>query len=769
MKGYWYYAAITTGAAILFVITRAEWLPLLIILWLIWLKTRKGLPTLPFIISIISFCFFIFYIPEVEEGVEKEDFQHQSSPLTGSINGSVVITEDYMQFQLDGSQSESNVNFLVMYFFDQSPRSQALFVKNNELLHGATCTIYTSHESIEKPPSSTNPAQFNYQQFLLQKDIHYQIIMEDVDQLHCTNPKPLSHIYLLRHQLIDYVKGRWSDETVTWLTSIVFGDDSMMDEPTEELFQRWSLSHIIAISGSNITLIITIVFLLLVKGNIVTKERAQTLLILFLPFYGILAGGEPSVWRAVWMITILLIVQKFKKKFLYIDIFSFVFMSLILFDPYVIYELGFQFSFAVTFGILLSAKWITHSTSTLWNIVQISFVSQMAILPLQLHYFYIFQPLSILLNVIIIPYFTFLVIPFMYIATLFSFFPKHLLLILDNSFQWIHSIVVAFLVWVDTYLSFPLLMSGLSIAAVFAYYIFFFRFMYELELKRMKMAFLSGVLFCLPVIIGALKPYVSDEGIVTMFDIGQGDAILIETPYRQDTILLDAGSTFDFESMEANRGVYKQILRPYFYSRGITHLDAIILTHEDLDHIGSLEYILEEVTVDTILVSSFFDDQIINDIQSLFPKQIIKRIEAGQIIKADFTNFYVLSPTSDHQTVNDNSLVMYADLGGKWLFTGDIGSGVEKSLLNNHPEMNIDILKIAHHGSDTSSDSEFIEKIDPDFGLISVGRNNRYGHPAVEVIETMESKSIDILRTDMHGAIQYFFSNNQGTFLIHLP
>ncbi|WP_217833426.1 ComEC/Rec2 family competence protein, partial [Picosynechococcus sp. PCC 7002] len=92
---------------------------------------------------------------------------------------------------------------------------------------------------------------------------------------------------------------RWSDETVTWLTSIVFGDDSMMDEPTEELFQRWSLSHIIAISGSNITLIITIVFLLLVKGNIVTKERAQTLLILFLPFYGILAGGEPSVWRAV--------------------------------------------------------------------------------------------------------------------------------------------------------------------------------------------------------------------------------------------------------------------------------------------------------------------------------------------------------------------------------------------------------------------------------------------------------------------------------------
>ncbi|MBT2598267.1 MULTISPECIES: DNA internalization-related competence protein ComEC/Rec2 [Oceanobacillus] len=768
MKGYWYYAAITTGAAILYVSSKAEWLPLLIILWLIWLKARKGFPLLPFIISIISFCFFTFYIPEIEE-VAEEKFEHLSSHVTGSIDGSAVITDEYMQFQLEGSHSISNTNFLVMYFFDQPAQSQASFVKNGDFLHGASCVIQTSHESIEKPSSSTNPAQFNYQQFLLQKDIHYQIIIENLNQIHCTDPQPLSHIYLLRHQLIDYMHGRWSDNTVMWLTSIVFGDDSMMDEPTEELFQRWSLSHIIAISGSNITLIIAIVLLLLVKGNIVTKERAQLLLILFLPLYGILAGGEPSVWRAVWMITILLVIQKFKKKFLYIDIFSFVFLSLIIFDPYVIYEVGFQFSFAVTFAILLSAKWVSYSTSTLWNIVQISFVSQMAILPLQLHYFYIFQPLSILLNVIIIPYFTLFVIPLMYIATLLSFLPKQVLFILDNSFQWIHSVVVNFLVWVDTYLSFPLFMNGLSITAVIVYYIFFFRFMYELEIKRMKVAFLSGVLFCLPIIFGALKPYLSEEGIVTMFDIGQGDAILIETPYRQDTLLVDAGSTFDFESMEASRSVYKQILRPYFYSRGITHLDAIILTHEDLDHIGSLEYILEEVTVDTIMVSSFFDDQLIKNIQASFPNQIIKRIEAVQTIRGNFTNFHVLSPTSDHQSLNDNSLVLYADLGAKWLFTGDIGSDVEKTLIKNHPEMNIDILKVAHHGSNTSSDSVYIEEIDPDFGLISVGRNNRYGHPSVEVIETLESKGIDILRTDLHGAIQYYFSNNQGTFLIHSP
>ncbi|OEH55589.1 late competence protein [Oceanobacillus sp. E9] len=768
MKGYWYYAAITTGAAILYVSSKAEWLPLLIILWLIWLKARKGFPLLPFIISIISFCFFTFYIPEIEE-VAEEKFEHLSSHVTGSIDGSAVITDEYMQFQLEGSHSISNTNFLVMYFFDQPAQSQASFVKNGDFLHGASCVIQTSHESIEKPSSSTNPAQFNYQQFLLQKDIHYQIIIENLNQIHCTDPQPLSHIYLLRHQLIDYMHGRWSDNTVMWLTSIVFGDDSMMDEPTEELFQRWILSHIIAISGSNITLIIAIVLLLLVKGNIVTKERAQLLLILFLPLYGILAGGEPSVWRAVWMITILLVIQKFKKKFLYIDIFSFVFLSLIIFDPYVIYEVGFQFSFAVTFAILLSAKWVSYSTSTLWNIVQISFVSQMAILPLQLHYFYIFQPLSILLNVIIIPYFTLFVIPLMYIATLLSFLPKQVLFILDNSFQWIHSVVVNFLVWVDTYLSFPLFMNGLSITAVIVYYIFFFRFMYELEIKRMKVAFLSGVLFCLPIIFGALKPYLSEEGIVTMFDIGQGDAILIETPYRQDTLLVDAGSTFDFESMEASRSVYKQILRPYFYSRGITHLDAIILTHEDLDHIGSLEYILEEVTVDTIMVSSFFDDQLIKNIQASFPNQIIKRIEAVQTIRGNFTNFHVLSPTSDHQSLNDNSLVLYADLGAKWLFTGDIGSDVEKTLIKNHPEMNIDILKVAHHGSNTSSDSVYIEEIDPDFGLISVGRNNRYGHPSVEVIETLESKGIDILRTDLHGAIQYYFSNNQGTFLIHSP
>src|SRR5699024_10525890 len=127
-------------------------------------------------------------------------------------------------------------------------------------------------------------------------------------------------------------------------------DDSGIDEDVTGLFQKWSLSHILAISGLHVGLVVGLLYLLLVKLNIVTKEKAEWLMICFLPFYVLLAGGEPSVKRACGMVLLFIILNKIKLRFSVTDTLSIVFLLLIIFDKFIVYHAGFQLSFAVTFG-----------------------------------------------------------------------------------------------------------------------------------------------------------------------------------------------------------------------------------------------------------------------------------------------------------------------------------------------------------------------------------------------------------------------------------
>src|SRR5699024_10321003 len=154
-----------------------------------------------------------------------------------------------------------------------------------------------------------------------------------------------------------------------------------------------------------------------------------SILLFFLPIYAMLAGGQPSVWRASLMVLFVILLTKFKQKINYHDLISMIFLLLMFFDKQIMFYICFQLSFFFTFLLIISRKWLSQSTSNLESIFKISFVSQMAILPLQLHYFSLFQPLSILLNIIIVPYFSLFVIPVMFLFLLGSLLPKMMLII----------------------------------------------------------------------------------------------------------------------------------------------------------------------------------------------------------------------------------------------------------------------------------------------------------------------------------------------------
>ncbi len=226
------------------------------------------------------------------------------------------------------------------------------------------------------------------------------------------------------------------------------------------------------------------------------------------------------------------------------------------------------------------------------------------------------------------------------------------------------------------------------------------------------------------------------------------------------------GATVTFPDFTPTDKVYNQVIQPYLYGQGITKIDAVFISHEDLDHYGSIVYALEDMQIEEIIISPFYEIEPKIDIQWLQQDIPVTRMAYNETITRRGQTFQAVGPKNNQYDANENSLVLFTQLGGKdWLFTGDIGKDREKEIIAAYPSLTLDVLKVGHHGSNTSTDPSFIQQINPDYALISVGRNNSYGHPTNEVIDTLTSEEIIIYRTDEHGAVQYFFTeDDDGEF-----
>ncbi len=756
MRGYWHIYALAAAMSFLTILVDNYWFIAGFLLWLCYLYKKERLGKGHFVVSLAFFLFFLNYFPVLEDikiPPPSENLQHQ-----GKIISPVTTTPEKVEFIMQESNSETKT--AVVYFpEEESPEAPA------EFAYGASCIV---QGEMELPPEARNPGQFDYREYLLTKGIAYQVVVDSIDAVTCEDSSFLQRIYTLRERLLSHVSGTFSQETAAWMRGLVLGDDSHISEETIELFQRWSLSHVLAISGLHIGLAVGFVYFLLIKLNLFTKEKAQWFLIFFLPVYTVVAGGEPSILRAASMVLLFILLNKLKVKMLPSDVISIVFLILILADSYMIYHVGFQLSFAVTFGLILSAKLLSETKQPFFQVLQIGFVAQLMILPLLFAYFSLFQPLSILLNWLVVPYFSGFVIPFMFVLLLFSPLP-FLPGIMDTLFVRLNELVIDMIAWVDVNFSYPWIMGSLPLIFAVLYYVLLYFLMKYLQEGKPDMSFKYGIAITAVVIAVMLKPYFSPEGRVTMLDIGQGDSFVIELPYRSGVMLIDAGSKYSFTDMQPTENVYEQIIKPYLYSRGIREIDAVFITHEDIDHAGSLRFILEEMHVENLFISPH-NQTTLKQIQKSEHDTTVQVIDQGDQLTIGSHRFEVLAPEEDQRSANENSLVLHSQIGGKdWLFTGDIGSSQERVLIQKYPNLPVDVLKVAHHGSNTSTDPSFLEHISPEFALIPVGVENQFGHPAPDVVEAIEKEGAVILRTDIDGAVQYKFIGSEGTFYRYLP
>ena len=271
----------------------------------------------------------------------------------------------------------------------------------------------------------------------------------------------------------------------------------------------------------------------------------------------------------------------------------------------------------------------------------------------------------------------------------------------------------------------------------------------------------------------------SREGEVTFLDVGQGDSIFIKLPYGKGTYLIDTGGNqiFGKEQWQKKQRPYevgRDRVVPFLKSKGISTLDKLIITHGDLDHAGGAMAIMNELNVKELVLPDTVKKSELETklLQQASVKGInVRFVRKGDQWKSGEHTFKILSPIQDSlENGNNGSIVLYSEIGGlRWLFTGDLEEDGEKKMLKESGHFTIDVLKVGHHGSKTSTTDLFLEGLSPKIAIISVGENNRFKHPNQEVLERLEKRQIKILRTDRSGAISYMFENKTGTFWVYRP
>ena len=240
----------------------------------------------------------------------------------------------------------------------------------------------------------------------------------------------------------------------------------------------------------------------------------------------------------------------------------------------------------------------------------------------------------------------------------------------------------------------------------------------------------------------------------------QGDSCLILTSLNT-SILIDGGGSETYD-------VGENILLPYLLSRRITKIDYILCSHFDTDHCGGIKTILEDIKVKNLIISKQKENyENFNEIMQIAKKKHVNIIivKANDRIVFDKTAYIdVLYPTKNlaHSDINNNSIVAKLISNNiSILFTGDIEKEAEENILDiyNKKELKADILKVAHHGSKTSSSYEFLNAVSPKIALIGVGENNTFNHPSDITIKNLEKLNVKIYRTDKNGEIEIKVKN----------
>ncbi len=678
--------------------------------------------------GVLAFCFilyslFVYYFINFNSyynGFEKS--------LQGTVN-SYNINGDKLTIYLKAKEI-----VIVNYYF-KSLNEKTYFEDNLKL-----GDLISVAGELEEPERNRVFNGFDYKKYLYNKHIFYLMNANNISIM----KKNSGLLFYFKNLVMDRINS--ISKSKGYIMTFILGDKSFIDNEVKESYQDNGISHLFAVSGMHISLFagIMLFFLKRVSYN---NYFNYGMVCLFLLFYLFLAGFPASLLRASVMFILFSINKVFNLKISNLNILFMVIITILFIDPFYLFDIGFQFSYLIS-GTLIMMRWkIGVIKSKLKRSFYVSVVCFLVSFPICIYNFYGTNFMSVLFNLFYIPFVSIIVFPLSLITFVFPFLDSVLyysIFVMERISLFISSINFGYII-------FPKVNFGVY----FIYYIVIFLSFWKIEFV---------LLFLVMLLIHKGYIYFNSNLYVYYLDVGQGDSALIKLPNNSGNILIDTGGKFSYE-MEKWRekgskySIVKSSTIPFLKSFGIKKLDYFILSHGDYDHIGEAINLVDNFNVEKVIFNCGEFNDLEKELIKVLDKKKIKYYSCIKELNIDNNKLYFLQ-TKEYDNENDNSNVIYTKLYGyKFMFMGDAGVDKEKDILDKYNISNVDVLKVGHHGSKTSSSKSFINEINPKNSIISVGKNNRYGHPNKEVLNNL--KGSKIYRTDQDGSIMFNIKNNK--------
>ena len=574
------------------------------------------------------------------------------------------------------------------------------------------------------PNNNTIPNQFNYRKYLYNHGIHYIVKANEITKV-ANNTNVIYYLKDLIQTRINKISN--GNE---YLQIFLLGNTTYLKEEVIASYRANGLSHIFSISGMHISFLAMMILYTLKKFSY-SNYYNYLIVIIILTVYSLLVSFTPSVARSLIMYILFTINKLFNLKIKSIDIMCLVLLVMLIINPFYLYDISFEYSYIVSFVIILYSNKTKKINNKVLKSLYVSLIIFLTTIPICTYYFYQINYLTIILNLFYIPLVSFIILPLSFLTFII---PKlsHLLILFINIMEHISLTIAHCQIGIIT-------LSKPSILLIIIYY--FFAYLFLIKNKYQYLILL--------IIIHKNINYFDFQTTFTFIDVNQGDSILIKYPHNQNNILIDTGG-----NPNSNYSLVKNKIIPYLKSIGISKLDYLILTHGDYDHMGEAINLVENFKVEKVI----FNCGEINDLEQDLIKVLNKKNIPYYTCITTINDFYFLQ-TKIYNNENDNSNVVFTETNGyKFLLMGDAGVDKEQDILEKYNISNIDVLKVGHHGSRTSSSKNFINKIKPKYSVISVGKNNRYGHPNKEVLNTLGNSKV--YRTDKDGSITFKIKNN---------
>lgn len=563
------------------------------------------------------------------------------------------------------------------------------------------------------------PLLFNYQRYLKEnnikgiiKDITYEKIKTSVT------------IYTIHQKVLNYFNFHFKGQTRGFLKALLIGNKTSLGEELIEEISSVGIGHLFVISGLHMNVLQKIVEKLLKYLKVPSKFHI-TIIIVFFLLYFMITLYLVSILRVLLIYVLSKINKKASLNLTTLDIYTISITMILIVNPHYLMNYSFILTFIISTSLVVISPHLKYKKikGFILNNLIMSINSILVTIPIIVHINPSINTLSIIYNLFYIPFVTYILLPFSLIVTIFNFLSP------------VYELIVTVFSKVTSFLSVVKigelrLSTSSEIFPIIFYSLFLIIVILFLSNSKIKKKIVAGVTMASLIFIWSNSANLNLNDQIYFLDLPVGDSTLIVKAFNSANILIDTGENINND------------LDLFLKKKGIKRLDFVIISHSDSDHNGRLHALIKDFKIKNIVISSYdtITEKICQD--ALYNGNIIK-VKKGSSITYKNINFQVLSPSKKHTSPNNDSIVMKVNIFDKTiLMTGDMEKEIENELLKEYKEIVVDIYKVPHHGSYTSSTTDFLNKLNYEYAVCMNGYRNTFGFPNNKVVTRYDQSKL---------------------------